>query len=530
MKKILRYLLLIVGVVLIAGTAYSERYHIARYLSFSNLTDGSIGSIQLDPTPGDVTCTEGLYYWDEGDRTQALCTDIENVVLQVGQEMFVKVVNKTGVQIDNGKVVLINGAQGNRPTISLADASTEETSEGTLGVVTEDIADNNEGYVTTVGLVRGLNTAAYCAEGDTLYLDTNSGGIVNSSPVSPNHMVRIGTCVVSHSQNGIIFVNVINGEEIGELHDVDYTATSAAVANDILIYNGTTWGASDESLAYGSLFISTPDASIPSAVAVVNGTIDAGNYTSLEFIDQSYLEVSESGQFLINTTVSGLSNPPAQVLIVSRYEGNPAHNILIFAWNYVLEQWIRMTAESNDFPSSGTDGQFIFNWPAISSDYTDSGEAKFQMAHVSAATGSHDFFYDYAVVLGASVTLPDTMTPVVVNSLTEGLTNKTTVDGTLGTITLTNDGVYEVGIDGSFSGDGDTDTIYTLHLYVNDTIDESIGATRGIGSSLPGSFSSPRIKKRYDAGDVLNVKAKADITNTFMSLEHYGFDVLQVGK
>lgn len=46
------------------------------------------------------------------------------VTLQVGHEQYVRIVNKTGSQINDGQVVYINGTQGNRPTVALAQANT----------------------------------------------------------------------------------------------------------------------------------------------------------------------------------------------------------------------------------------------------------------------------------------------------------------------------------------------------------------------------------------------------------------------
>lgn len=43
--------------------------------------------------------------------------------------MWVRIVNKTGVQINNGQVVYINGAQGNRPSAALAEANADASSK-----------------------------------------------------------------------------------------------------------------------------------------------------------------------------------------------------------------------------------------------------------------------------------------------------------------------------------------------------------------------------------------------------------------
>jgi hypothetical protein len=192
--------------------------------------------VQFD-TSATTTCEEGLVKWNSDDKTMDICTENSEVTLQSGQEMHVRGTNKTGSTLNNGEVVFIDGAQGARPTFALANATTEDASERTIGIVTADIADDATGYVTTTGLVRDIDTSAL-ATGDVAYLDTTPGGFTNTAPASPNHMVSLGVVVRSHATEGIIYTTVINGFEVTELHDVTITSPQA---DDSLLYNGTIW-------------------------------------------------------------------------------------------------------------------------------------------------------------------------------------------------------------------------------------------------------------------------------------------------
>jgi hypothetical protein len=183
------------------------------------------------------TCEEGVIKWNADDKTMDICTENGEVTIQAGQEMHVRGTNKTGATLTNGQVVFIDGAQGSRPTFALANATSEDTSERTIGIVTADILNDATGYVTTTGLVRDIDTSGLAA-GDIAYLSTTPGGFTNTSPASPNHMVSLGVVVRSHADEGIIYVTVINGFELTELHDV--TITSPQV-DDSLLYNGTLW-------------------------------------------------------------------------------------------------------------------------------------------------------------------------------------------------------------------------------------------------------------------------------------------------
>lgn len=132
--------------------------------------------------------------------------------------------NRTGSTLTKGQAVYINGAQGNRVTVTLAKADAEMTSSKTFGLVEEDIANNQSGYILTEGSLRGVDTSSY-AGGSALWLSKDfAGGWSTTKPVAPNHLVLIGFVERSHAVNGSIFVKVQNGFELEELHNVKITS------------------------------------------------------------------------------------------------------------------------------------------------------------------------------------------------------------------------------------------------------------------------------------------------------------------
>lgn len=148
---------------------------------------------------------EGRLHWNANDKTLDLDLDAGSI-LQLGQELHVRCSNKSGAQINNGDVVYISGAQGDRPTIELADASSLSTSLTTVGVATQDIAINAIGYVTIRGLVRGLNTSAFI-DGDAVWVSTTAGGMTATQPDCPNVSYLLGIIVRSNAADGILLVN-----------------------------------------------------------------------------------------------------------------------------------------------------------------------------------------------------------------------------------------------------------------------------------------------------------------------------------
>jgi hypothetical protein len=193
------------------------------------------------------TVVAGELAWNNTDGTLDLGLKGGNVTLQIGQEQIVRVVNKTATNVNlleaNYQVVRITGAQGQRLKVDLALATTNALSAQTIGVVTETINDNQEGFITVSGLVRGINTTGSLqtetwADGDIIYLSpTTAGNITNVKPIAPNHLIVIGYVVSAHITQGSIYVKVDNGYELDELHNVTI-ATPAN--NDALIYETST--------------------------------------------------------------------------------------------------------------------------------------------------------------------------------------------------------------------------------------------------------------------------------------------------
>lgn len=201
--------------------------------------------IQFDTTTAETNAV-GKLTWNNTDGTLNLGLKGGNVTLQLGEEQVARVVNKAGIDLleANYAVCRIVGATGQRLTVDLAQANSDTTSAATLGVVTETILKNQEGFITTSGQIHDVNTTGSLqgetwADGDTLYLSgTVAGQLTNVKPIAPIHNVVIGYVEYAHAVHGTIFVKVTNGYELNELHDV---LISALPNNgDVLTYDSAT--------------------------------------------------------------------------------------------------------------------------------------------------------------------------------------------------------------------------------------------------------------------------------------------------
>ena len=196
------------------------------------------------------TSAVGRLKWNNTDGTLDLGLKGGSVTLQLGQEQIIRVVNKTNTNLleSEYKVVRVRtqaegGAQGQRLAVKLAQADTKAHHSGVLGLVTENINNNQEGFITTFGHVRGINTTGSLQgetwlDGDILWLsEIVPGGLTNIEP--SNHPVQMGYVEYAHANNGKLFVKVEEGvTELHELHDVNLSGTTDG---QVLTYENGVW-------------------------------------------------------------------------------------------------------------------------------------------------------------------------------------------------------------------------------------------------------------------------------------------------
>ena len=175
---------------------------------FGNGEFGYYKAIQFD-TNINSDCITGRVGWDVESGTLKVGMIGDDVCLNLGQEMFIYVKNISGATILNGTPVYVSN-DGNSINanieIDMADADIQDTCRKTLAMATEDILNNDFGYVTTFGLVRDINTAGY-DEGAEVYVK-QGGGYTNIKPALPASVTKLGFCVRVHAVEGIIFINV----------------------------------------------------------------------------------------------------------------------------------------------------------------------------------------------------------------------------------------------------------------------------------------------------------------------------------
>lgn len=197
--------------------------------------------MQLNTGAGEANAVAKIY-WNSTEGTADLGLMGGQVILPIGQKQVARVLNNSGSIFNKSayQVVKITAAQGQRLAVGLAQANNDANSTDTLGLVAENIANNQEGFITSSGLVTGIDTTGDLQledwnDGDILYLSpTTPGAITKVKPVAPQHSVIVGFVIYAHKTQGKIYVKVDNGYELDELHNVRITAVAD---NNILQYN-----------------------------------------------------------------------------------------------------------------------------------------------------------------------------------------------------------------------------------------------------------------------------------------------------
>jgi hypothetical protein len=171
-----------------------------------------------------------------------------------------------------GQAVYVNGATGTNVTIQLATATSEVGSSKTLGLLAQDLANNAFGYVIENGLIAGIDTSA-ATDGASVWLGNTPGSrVYNSPPSEPSHSVFLGIVARSNANNGEILVQVQNGYELDELHNVSAASPSDG---DIIQYKNSSSLWTKSSVAAAGIAASVHTHAYQDAgtyVTAVNGT------------------------------------------------------------------------------------------------------------------------------------------------------------------------------------------------------------------------------------------------------------------
>lgn len=306
-------------------------------LNDENLVD--VNSMQLSAVPTPPVGAEGLVYWNAADKCINVVPDTSGTIQQLGQEVWIRVKNNTGVTITNGSVCYLSGLDSGRPTAALAKADEAATCLSTLGFATQDILAGAEGFLTRTGTVRDIDTST-CVPKDQIWLsDSVAGGFTKTPPTSPSYRVGLGNVGVADASVGTVEAHVsIIGNTSGVLRIFNGAILehhNVAVSSDGLAITLTLDNGGD----FLSLFFQSDfyKLAIPASIELTAGT-DTVPIENWVYVPEStkVLTVSLSG-FPTNETVVPIARVLCPTAATAQTEGV-----------YKLHSWTDHLAGSNN--------------------------------------------------------------------------------------------------------------------------------------------------------------------------------------
>jgi hypothetical protein len=175
--------------------------------AFSRL--GNLDYLQFNPNTT-ATNNPGRLRWNSESGTLDLQGLGGGVTLQIGQESVQLVKNPGAGVLQNGRVVRVVGADGERMLVEYADNSSPATATSVIGVLTQNIAPGESGYVTTYGLIHEIDTSQF-TPGSPLFLD--GAGALTSVRPSNGRIIQLGYAVTQDAVNGVVYVNPLQNFE-----------------------------------------------------------------------------------------------------------------------------------------------------------------------------------------------------------------------------------------------------------------------------------------------------------------------------
>jgi hypothetical protein len=306
-----------------AGFVVNTSASILGSLEVTNSITGSsitgVDYIDFDPTATEIQPSLARISWNQTDKTLEIGTGDGDTTLQLGQEIvYPPVVNKDSINLIQGTLVMVDPtdvAQGNRLRVIRAVTDGTYPSQLIVGILTEDINKNNEGFATWFGYVRNLSLndlqpiGETWLEGQILYPDPNiPGGLTNIKPVAPAIDATIAAITRITGINLTLLVRPTLTFTLDELNNV---TDSGSINGDLLVKSGSVWitGKSlfGSYIVTGSLIISGSSTFTNIGPAVFSGSVGiSGSTFSTELTASSVLipgNVTVLGTASINTLI-----------------------------------------------------------------------------------------------------------------------------------------------------------------------------------------------------------------------------------
>ena len=284
--------------------------------------------------------SEGLVWYDSDQESLAFYNDSSLSPVFIGENIVLKVYNNTGSTIAKGAAVYIqSGGAFTYPNVALAKADNPATA-AVIGLMNASTPTGSFGYVTSAGVITGVNTGAM-VEGTVLYLSPYSAGQLMNTVPPTGYVIQVGVVAHSNSPNGTIYTK-----------QTTPLAISAAIVVGTLAINQGGTGATTAASALSNL------GGVPSTrTLTINGTtfdLTANRSWTVTAATPTLDQVTTAGNTTTNAiTVGGLtakgtsSSGITPTILLDSNGTNPNEAVDIKLANIVNPKGIRIIASDS---------------------------------------------------------------------------------------------------------------------------------------------------------------------------------------
>ena len=294
-----------VNTLTVAGTNIAKAYDDGANTLTLSTTDAltAIDAITFDANTTTEVANRLQFNTDHNTLTFAMANATP---IRIGQDLGWYVKNQTGTTIAKGVAVMAVGTVGASGRVLIdelvADGSVD--AHYFLGVTAESIANGADGFVTSQGHIRGINTSAF-PDGTVLYASPTTPGAFTATEPTGNDLKLPLAFVINSAANGEITVRADPGGSIKDLHDVDVTGIAS---NSILKYNNASqvWEIgtdnSESTTASNGLTLSGVDVKLGGTLTEATTITMAGNDMTFTGTTGSDVLIDLAGNTTINST------------------------------------------------------------------------------------------------------------------------------------------------------------------------------------------------------------------------------------
>jgi hypothetical protein len=505
-----------VNTLTVAGTNISKVYNDGANTLTLSTTDAltAIDAITFDAN----TTTEVANRLQFNTDYNTLTFGMANATpIRIGQDLGWLVKNQTGTTIAKGVAVMAVGTVGASGRILIdelvADGSVD--AHYFLGVTAETIADGADGFVTSQGHIRGINTSAFTA-GAVLYASPSTPGAFTATEPTGNDLkLPLAFVLNSDAVNGEIAVRADAGASIKDLHDVDVTGIAN---NSILKYNSASqvWAIgtdnSESTTASNGLTLSGVDVKLGGTLTGATTITMAGNDMTFTGTSGSDMLIDLAGSTTINSTnASGYNSSlildgTSPRLLADAKTTEPLNMIELMGGRAGIKEMTLSSQVSND---NTTYTAMYFNPTRVS----------LKTPNVTDLTAQNGQFLQLVDRLTGEIEFASALSAEVDGSVTnEGSLSVTTGTGTTSVINSNTSGSAAVTLEASTGlSIGEAGNTITL---TNTAPDQTVSLTGGGITAISGTYPNFTITSTEVDGSTTNELQNLSIASNILSLSN----------